>query len=335
MSCRPSSPRAAFSLVELLVVIAIIGTLIGLLLPAVMRIRDAAWRAQCKNNLKQLGLAVHSFHDANGSMPPYFGVYPQTYGPYPDSGPGNPPHNRTLPYGGWWVFLLPYIEQDNVYHKLTDEILASGWNHDHWDYWYPGTPGEVITVQYNGHTYTYVVYVGAYGVGYHADGIWADGIHQAPYKILQCPGDPTATPNGLVYEWWGYTNYMANYNAWGNQDGLWTRPQIFAQITDGLSNTILFGEGYANCDTIGRIALYSWFYQAFGLDWYGQPNTLMFQDNPNPSLCDNWRAQSGHLGGMNVTMADGSVRVIAAGVDQDTWSRLLWPRDGLPITGDY
>ena len=107
---------------------------------------------------------------------------------------------------------------------------------------------------------------------------------------------------------------MANYNSWGNgQGGLWQQPWGFAGISDGLSNTILFGEGYSDCDKIGRIALYSWFYHNFGLDWYQKPNTLMFQNRPREKDCDNWRAQGMHLSVINVGLVDGSVRPVKIG----------------------
>jgi prepilin-type N-terminal cleavage/methylation domain-containing protein/prepilin-type processing-associated H-X9-DG protein len=329
--------RRAFTLIELLVVLAIVAVLISLIVPAIQAVRDRAARLQCQNNLKQLALAVHHFHGNNDKMPCYFGVFPQPYGPYPDSGPGNPPFNRAnLMYGGWFAHLLPYVEQDNLSKSIMQEIKSSTWNHDYYDVVKGGTAVGIVVEQYNGHDYIYQAVEGASYSGYHAHGIWASGAHDATFPVLQCPSDPTADGTGLVYGYWGSTNYLANYNAWGSgSGGLWTSPQPFVAIRDGTSSTILFGEGYADCDRIGRIALYSWFYHNFGLDWYQQSNTLMFQDRPKPGDCDNWRAQSSHRGGINVAMVDGSVRNIATGVSQRTWTLLLLPRDGEVIGDDW
>jgi prepilin-type N-terminal cleavage/methylation domain-containing protein/prepilin-type processing-associated H-X9-DG protein len=333
MDHRITPSRPAFTLVELLVVIAIVAVLLGLLLPAVQQVRAASQRAQCQNNLHQLGTAVHDFVSANGTLPTYFGVYP----PEGDVYPWYPPDNRRKMYGGWFAHLLPFVEQGNVYNLVMANITASGWNEPHWDVPPTYRPGPIIVEQYNGHTYVYQEYVQVGGSGYHVDGIWINGAHQATYKILQCPADPSLNPNGLVYGWWGSTSYLANYNAWASNPsyGVWSPPARPATFTDGTSNTVLFGEGYAWCDRIGRIALYSWYYHNFGLNWYQQPNTLMFQDRPLAENCDNWRAQSGHTGGMNVCLADGSARVVNPSISQQTWTNALLPNDGNALGSDW
>jgi prepilin-type N-terminal cleavage/methylation domain-containing protein/prepilin-type processing-associated H-X9-DG protein len=325
--------RRGFTLIELIVVMAILAILIGLLLPAVQQAREAAHRSQCQSNLRQLSTAVHHFISTYETLPTYFGVYP----PAGSVQPQTPPSNRLKMYGGWFAHLLPFVEQNNVYNLVMNDIRASGWNLYHWDIPPTSNSGPIVVQQYNGHTYAYQETILVGGSGLHLDGIWTKDAQQATYKVLQCPSDPTLSADGLVCNGWGSTNYLANYNAWASDPalGTWTLPTRLSAFTDGTSNTVLFGEGYANCNTIGRIALHSWYYHNFGLDWYQQTNTLMFQDHPLPQSCDNWRTQSGHNGGMNVCLADGSVRIVAPTISQQTWTNALLPHDGNILGQDW
>src|SRR5262249_3303526 len=112
-----SCGRRAFTLIELLVVMAIIAVLIGLLLPAVQKVREAGNRIACANNLKQLGLAAHAYQSAHGQLPPGQ-LAPD---PPPTYSPGDPAYDnwvRASQHVGVFAFLLPYLEQETIYRRL-------------------------------------------------------------------------------------------------------------------------------------------------------------------------------------------------------------------------
>jgi prepilin-type N-terminal cleavage/methylation domain-containing protein/prepilin-type processing-associated H-X9-DG protein len=153
--------RKGFTLIELLVVIAIIAVLIGLLLPAVQKVREAAARTQCQNNLKQLGLAFHNYHDANQKFPPAVLI------PYwVDNDPNNYTLNISMPFGpNWAVYLLPYIEQNALYQMANVQS-------------YPGVANAGPGAQPTGYNLAWRAVVGT------------------PIKTFLCPSDPN---NGTPY----------------------------------------------------------------------------------------------------------------------------------------
>jgi prepilin-type N-terminal cleavage/methylation domain-containing protein len=213
MGTQLRANRPAFTLLELLVVIAIIAVLVGLLLPAVQQVREAANRAQCQNNLKQLALAMHHFENANRSLPVYWGVY---------AGPDANNHfwydAPTQPYGSWFVHLLPYLEQDGLYKQIIQINTAAGQNYGatysapatgvlvspasggYYDYsnssWHPGNPGTPtsVPIYYNGYIVWQVQIVGA------TPGYWAPPPVWVPYvpPVWDPPGSgPQAGQSGI------------------------------------------------------------------------------------------------------------------------------------------
>jgi len=297
-----------FTLIELLVVIAIIAILIGLLLPAVQKVREAAARTECSNKLKQMGLATHNFHDVYKQFPPLLGVGPAE--PRPAAGqPNNPP------WGNVHYFILPFMEQTDFYNSTYDPNVDGNNSSNGYRPW----------------------------IGY-----WK------AMKIYICPSDPSIPANGIgsnivVAGWYdnpSLTSYSSNAQVFADTDSNgnitnWNgASRMPASIPDGTANTIMFAERYGKCGYFQANTGYGpgsggsvwnwWGYDssqpAFAIWSVGPGSLFQVQPNPYETACDVYRASSGHTAGMNVTMADASVRFLSSGVSSTTWWALCTPR---------
>jgi prepilin-type N-terminal cleavage/methylation domain-containing protein/prepilin-type processing-associated H-X9-DG protein len=303
----PGSSHRGFTLVELLVVIAIIGILVALLLPAVQAAREAARRMHCQNNLKQIGIAVHSFHDSRRELPP----------------------SRNYDHYCSWAFLiLPHLEQINLfdgwdpalkYYYQSDEARLT----EIPTYYCPSrrkggtnsTAGDSILSPYesSGHV---PGTVGDYAcsAGYGPAGVW-NWINSNGAMIMgYAATNPPTVPDG-------------NYAPPGARLVTWTSRTGFKSLTDGTSNTILVGEKHVRPSRYGIAAEDGAIYNG------DHPGSFSRCGGPGYPLArfptDRFQVNFGssHPGVVNFVFGDGSVRGVSVQISTDTLGRLTARND--------
>jgi prepilin-type N-terminal cleavage/methylation domain-containing protein/prepilin-type processing-associated H-X9-DG protein len=293
-----SSPRrvrrAGFTLIELLVVIAIIAVLIALLLPAVQKVREAANRAQCLNNLKQLGLAMHNYHGAAGAFP------------YPRSGGGQNRHT-------WALLLLPYIEQDNVFQvyrtPITGVSITDGMNnHTATD------PQMVAARQAQVKTFFCPTRRGASSLSPIQDGSTVLGV---PSDYAACIGETNTVPTNGVFQ-------LVN-------SGHLQSVIRFLDIPDGTSNTLMIGEKHIELGKLNVAPQDGMIFSASDPLQYSRQAgaTRLLAIAPTAALSSQFG--SWHTGLCQFVFADGSVRGLQNAVPGVTLGLLANRNDGQAI----
>jgi prepilin-type N-terminal cleavage/methylation domain-containing protein len=288
-----SARRGAFTLIELLVVIAIIAILIGLLLPAVQKVREAAARTQCTNNMKQIGIALHNYHGALKRFPP--GV------------------NQTYPYQywSWMAMMMPYYEQQNLFTKADTWARGTTYAYQYWPwggFWLtPMTPanpalGTMVST------------------------------FKCPADCRQdftLPGSKWGGNGDVAFTGYlgvaGASGDYSNYRNMGTIGILFTQSSTrIADITDGTSNTLMVGERPPSADLY-----YGWWFAGAGWDGSGTGDVVMgareynyasalgcganyvgFQAGNMNNNCDQAHFWSFHPSGGNFLVGDGSVRFL-------------------------
>ncbi len=326
--------RRGFTLIELLVVIAIIAVLIALLLPAVQSAREAARRAQCVNNLKQIALGMHNYESANGSLPP---------------------GQKSCCWGTWLLFMLPYVEQ---------QAMFNAWNFG----------GDLIYLQmgsqydaplrYAGEANTTVsaARINAYMCPSDGNATTLTGIGRVTSQNYVVnygnlfTGQPSTFSFGGIDYGFGGAPFTDMSDSYPGMNGM--RVVGFSGIPDGLSNTLLVSEVVVGTGSGGQ---YNAPFDLRGFSWWGSGASFTAWIAPNSSQPDVTEdasycvypmamnppcvaptdtlprfngARSRHSGGVNAAMGDGSVRFVKNSTSLPIWRALSTTRGGEVISSD-
>jgi prepilin-type N-terminal cleavage/methylation domain-containing protein len=321
--------KSGFTLVELLVAIAIIAVLIGLLLPAVQKVRESAARIKCSNNLKQIGLAVHGYDNAFGGVPS-IGDWDITFdrGNFPAASFGGGLTSPDGMQGSWMVHLLPYLEQNALFEQFAGKCSLAA-----------TTDG-------------FSVY---------------ESLATTVISGFTCPSD-TSDPNMKLLAnddniSFGSTSYAANVMVFNPV----SMAQLNVAMPDGTSNTVMVAERLMVCDisfalgynTLGihfsgpvwgfiypdegdgsQWAAFGW--RSAGVtvfdlrtDFFDAQTNQTFQVGAKPASCNVLISQSAHTAVMQVLLGDGSARSVAPSISPTTWVRACTPNDGQPLGSDW
>lgn len=294
--------RRAFTLIELLVVITIIAILIGLLLPAVQQAREAARRTECRNQLKQFGLALHNYAETHSTLPPGYLYRPDV---------STSPVSNAAGFG-WGAMVLPFLDQGPLYHRFD-------WN----------VPLHAAANQ---------------------------SVREQRLRLFHCPSDPV-TPNGFVEmgpvpEKYAMASYAANFGppdldaVQEQRDGLFSRNSRtrFADVTDGLSQTLMVGERqngpFRNGAIHGNHFSYETAWAGAIRDW-DEPDDdhghmVLFQTGhgPNDPQSDDRDVSAPHVGYANFLFGDGAVRALSENIDFPLYQALSTRARG-EVPGEY
>jgi prepilin-type N-terminal cleavage/methylation domain-containing protein/prepilin-type processing-associated H-X9-DG protein len=331
-----------FTLIELLVVIAIIAILISLLVPAVQKVREAAARAQCSNNLKQLALAVIGYADTNSKkLPP--GGLPEGMG---EVYAGRPNNGSWADRGNWLVHTLPFMEQGPLYRKIgqfgnpiTTNAVQTAWTNN------SGTLGTNVHLPYGR----------CPSDDYQLDQPWTNyGGSMGSQCAAPYPGCAQPFYQYCNEPTWGYTWSPDHGNSWSNSDirGLFNRlgaVMLFpSSIPDGTSNTIMLGEGLpAFHDHLTNVGWWHFNNGTAGEMGTNVPLNYAVRANGGMGLANSsctqtsdqrynwnvdWGFSSRHTGGANFAFADGSVQFITEGISAQTYNDLGCRNDGQPVS---
>ena len=322
-----SSRRVGFTLIELLVVIAIIAVLVALLLPAVQQAREAARRSQCKNNLKQIGLALHNYHDQFNTFP------------YASSVPGSYGTAALIKNNTGWMMLLPNLDQSALYNSVNFNAATGAWNNS----------GGTLA-----------------GGGVPAVNAAAAGTKIQMLLCPSDNGPQTFTYNGSYGCAAGVPSYKSSYGfsvsigsdpspgqEWNNEIrstrcafGLFSNMNL-RDISDGSSNTVLISETtldvqdgvtamWACSGHVGQGVQFANPPSATTINnWYCCTWTTPVNGSFRPGALGEWGSPgSTHPGGLNVLMGDGAVRFVSQNINTVTRQRLGYIQDN-QILGEF